>query len=1209
MAEKWTEDQQRVIDLRNKDILVSAAAGSGKTAVLVERIIKRITDEEHPVDIDRLLVVTFTKAAAAEMRERVTAAIEQKRQEDPANLNLMRQSALIHNALITTIDSFCLYVVRNHFEEINLDPNFRIADEGEIRLLEEDVISEVFEQQYLLAKTGACTDFLTLVDAYSGKHGDGAVKEMVSKIYRLSSSSPWPKEWIAGLCEIYEAATTEELEQSAVCKEIVRHAALLLSDLAEQSKRIYALTTEPDGPAAYEPAFRADYEMLEDFVQKASEGASFFSLGEMLRQATFMRLGTVKKGSCDENKKEQAKNRRDKIKDAFAELRDAYFPVDTAALLEQLKRIRPFAKELVRLALCYADAMDARKRKKRMMDFGDIEHFALRILVDEKTKECTPTAQEFAAHLEEIMIDEYQDSNMVQETILTAIARHGDGCHNLFMVGDVKQSIYRFRLAKPELFMEKYRLYEEATENRERIDLHRNFRSRREVLDFTNDMFYKLMHKSLGKVDYDDAAALYPGAGYDANANMQAELLLFDQSQLGGQEENSGDDKKELEARMIASRIKRLMAETTVTDKKSGAQRPMRYSDIVILLRSLKDWGQTFAEVLEDFGIPVHVEASTGYFSAIEVQTVLNFLRILDNPYQDIPMAAVLHSPLVGLSEEELAEIAAGAKEHSFAEAALLAMQSADEDDVLARFYQCYLQLRAAKELPIHELLLRIYSVTGYANYVAALPAGKQRLANLNMLVEKAVAYEQTSYKGLFHFVRYIDHLKKYDVDFGEAEIMGENADVVHIMTIHKSKGLEFPVVFVSGTAKQINQMDAKEKLVLHEELGFGIDEIELSPKRKRSCMVRSVIADYLRREALGEELRVLYVALTRAREKLIVTGVVSNADKLMQTYAGNCLDKEPLAYLQRAKAACYLDWIIPAMLSYPDKYTVDFVGVEALLAESAKEAANQQIAYAALLDRIAEVPEESLDEIRASFAYEYPYLSETNKKVKYSVSELKHASMVQHMDRLEEAAELPNFLLEDKESYIPDFAREESADAGAVFGVNRGALRGTAVHRVMECLNFAEICSLPENDAASAERFVESELLRMCDSGELTASMRELVRPEIIVRFVQSSVARRMAVAAKNQVLYKEKPFVMMHENVLVQGIVDVFWMEGDDIVLLDYKTDRVRSSEELVLRYKTQLDLYADALTRIFSNGSHERQAKERLIYSFCLGEEVAL
>ena len=1216
MSVTWTREQQKVIDCRDRDILVSAAAGSGKTAVLVERIIKRITDMKDPIEIDNLLVVTFTKAAAAEMRERIGAAIEKACEEHPDNSHLRRQSALIHNAMITTIDSFCLFVVRNHFEEISLDPNFRIADEGEIRLLEKDTEDAVFEENYACKRPS----FLALIDAYAGKKSDQAVKDMVMKLYRMSLSSPWPKEWLEDLLAPYRVETPQELLETEMIRDIADSTGKLVADMRLQLDKLYELCLAPDGPTAYAPTLEADAAMLAG----AEELSGYEELNDFLQKLTFGKLAAIRNFDGDVLKKEAVQNGRNAIKKELEERKKKYYSMDVEALLAQLVRLRPVAEELVRLALAYTDAMATAKRKKRIVDFSDIEHFALQILVDEKTKKRKRTAEEFRAHFAEIMIDEYQDSNQVQEEIMRAISREEEGSYNMFMVGDVKQSIYRFRLARPELFMEKYASFTTEESEHQRIDLRKNFRSRPEVIDFCNALFYKLMAEDLGSVRYDADAALYCGAQYPENAGMEAELLLLDDAdELVAHYAGEDEGTRQLEARMAASKIRCMMKEMKVTDKETGELRPLRYSDIVILFRSLKDWGDAFSKVLNGQGIPSHVESSTGYFSAIEVQNVLNLLRILDNPYQDIPMAAVLKSPMVGLDEEELAEIRLREQTVPFAAAALLSMEEAEEGP-LARFREIYRNLRQQRELPIHELIQKILDDTGYGNYAAAMPAGELRSANLAMLIEKAVAYEKTSYRGLFHFVRYIDQLQKYEIDFGEADVTAENADVVHLMTIHKSKGLEYPVVFVAGLGKRINQMETNDRLVVHPELGMGICEMTHSgnARVKKSCIYREELADRIRRENLGEELRVLYVALTRAKEKLILTGVVHDLDKKLSGYTGNVTPGQPISYRARVSAASYLDWVLPAVLSYPEKYTVNAFDPAQLVWEEVTDSVEKTKELAELLAQIDAADDALVEEYAKQFSYEYPYRSEAGRKSKYSVSELKHASMERKYLNTEDTAEVPDFVKNERESYVPRFARPSEDKPARRTGneavtavetktatVPQGALRGTAVHRVMECMNFVKLAGVDRNDEKAVSAFVRDELNRLLDSGELTGELYDLIIPSIIEGFVKTDVAHRMGEAALRGDLYREKPFVMEEDGVLIQGIIDVFWIEGDSIVLLDYKTDRVKAAAELIMRYETQLKLYADALRRVFSTGTTQMKAEECLIYSFRLQEVIRI
>ena len=1088
----------------------------------------------------------------------------------------------------------------------------------------------------------------------------------------------------------YRIETREELDRAEWLAPLTENICFVLKDCEQLLKQALAITQQDDGPDMYEKAVQSDLEKYEGL----SRLTSFCELSGALSDIKYDRLASSRGFEGNPDKLELVKSLREQAKDVVKKLCKQYFFCSPEMMIEQLERTEPMLEEVVRLTKQFADEFAAAKRRKNLVDFHDVEHFALQILVDEETEKAKKTAEEFRDTFEEIMIDEYQDSNEVQETLLRSISREERGENNIFMVGDVKQSIYRFRLARPELFMKKYDSYSLEESTTQRIDLHKNFRSREEVLTCTNDIFYKIMARSLGNVEYDAEAALYPGASYPAIemkktagkeetaeeqtkqsiADFTPEILLAD-SNDELLEDTEFSDKKTLEAKIVAEEIRHLMKTQPVTDKATGELRAARYSDIVILLRSLSGWADSLVEVLNGNGIPAHTVSSTGYFSTVEVQTVLSMLRLLDNPRQDIPMAAVLRSPMAGLTDEELAvlrledgsvpfheavlELAEGLyeedgqKEISDSEADSEADQkqgrNADgkkEDDIettahrkLLKFYKKYRQLRQlVPDTPIHELIEIILRETGYGHYVAAMPAGSRRTANLNMLLEKAAAYEKTSYKGLFHFVRYIDELQKYDVDFGEADMVGENEDVVRIMSIHKSKGLEFPIVIVSGMGKNFNKQDTRSKMVLHPELGIGLDYMDGKKRIKSPTIAKKAIAKQIELENLGEELRVLYVALTRAKEKLILTGTLKDAAEKVEFYRQQAnLSKaadRPLSYLTREGASGYLDWILPAVLSYGDKYPVRIVEAAELVLD---EVENQLEQNEDLTERIGEIKAadpQLVGQLKQRFSQRYPYQVDVLRKNKYSVSELKHRAMREKFEAEQEET-IPAFLEEPVTPTIPLFIQRQGSVEQET--PNRGALRGTAVHRVMECYDFA------------SEKSVQEQMDAMEKEEKITADMRALVREQTVADFVSSETGKRMALAQRGGALYREKPFVMgfteeelenygfgadsntdsceniykktdsdqekeeqqkvRHEEdlTLIQGIIDVFWIEKDGIVLLDYKTDRVQQAKELIDRYETQLKLYADALERVF--GARKLKVKEILIYSFSLEQLITL
>ncbi|MBO5372403.1 MAG: helicase-exonuclease AddAB subunit AddA [Lachnospiraceae bacterium] len=1201
MSMKWTKEQQQVIDLRDRNILVAAAAGSGKTAVLVERIIGRILDKNHPVDIDRMLIVTFTNAAAAEMRERISAAIENALMNDPENTHLQKQATLIHNAQITTIHSFCLYLIRNYFHRIDLEPNFRIAEEGELNLLREDVLETVLNQNYE-EKTES---FIQFVESFATGKNDDVLRELILKLYHFATSYPWPKEWLSSITKNYDFTNFAELEEKKWMQELMKYIYRMLDDILKKAEENVALTMEYDGPDYAAEVADRDKIRLEHLLKTDD----YQSLSQAIKELSFDRMPVKRKYEGSIEKLELFKANREEIKDTIKKLKEQYFFAPEEELLSRLQKMAPVVSELVRLTEEFMTAYDAKKREKNILDFDDLEHFALRILLDENTKEPTEVARECRRIFDEVMVDEYQDSNLVQESLLCAVSKEDEGEYNRFMVGDVKQSIYRFRLARPELFMEKYETYTTEASKCQKIELHQNFRSRNEVLEFTNDIFYMIMQKDLGNVTYDDAAALYPGASYVENTGVEAELLLAD-SEEEALEEAGLTDAISLEAEIVASKIRQLMREQLVTDKKTGELRNMCYSDIVILLRSFGRYADTFLEIFEQKGIPAHATSKTGYFQALEVQTILSFLRILDNPRQDIPLAAVLRSPIGDFSDEELALLKAAGGDWAF-HRCVLQPQDLELPEILKDKILNFLEMLNAFrtltiELPVHELLYRIFEETGYLHYVSAMPGGVRRKANLEMLLEKAVAYEKTSYRGVFHFIRYIDRLQKYEVDYGEAEVVSENANAVRLMTIHKSKGLEFPVVFLCGTTKKFNHQDTRSSVVIHPELGVGVDFIDPVARVKGSTLYKKAIARQIELENSGEELRVLYVALTRAKEKLIITGVRKKQAEILEKMRLKSINpREALPFLERSKADCYLDWILPAVIAYGEKYSIKMWTVQDLVNEEAESQLRKANGLAALLHLVSKPVEWADKLVDEQLSWKYPYAAETDRKSKYSVSELKHRAMDAVVEEEEQWSDVSAKSKMDKSitEYIPKFAGGESE-------INQGALRGSAMHRAVECLPVEKLAGNPNIKAE-----LDKEIQKLLLNGRLTEEMASLIRRDKLIRFYQSPLALRMKKASENKMLYIEKPFVMgkkagqIEQNqsdtmVLIQGIIDAFFIEDGEIVLLDYKTDVVSNELRLADLYREQLNLYQQAL-----EGNLGKKVKEKLLYSFYLDQTIKI
>ena len=1268
MGMKFTEDQQRVIDLRNCNILVSAAAGSGKTAVLVERIVELVSgsgcDSAQAVDIDRLLVVTFTNAAAAQMRERVTKALSDRAEAEPDNEHIKKQLMLIHNAKIMTIHSFCLYLIKNHFNDIGLDPDFRTADEGEMRLLKQEVLSELLEEQFgqKRQKFTDCVEYF----AYDGR--EKRLEELIERLYTFSESYPFPEKWLRQHRMDYHVETFEELVKTEWFAGMMQEISALLQECKEQEEAALKVCEEPDGPYFYAAALEQDQELIAGLeqelarvVQAAAESEQSVSPAEMdtsaakdtfealaarVQAISYARMAPKKDDSVSAEKRELVKAMRERVKNLLGTLSEKYFASSPQQWLAECRQADAALCELVDLALLFGERLTEKKREKNLLDFEDMEHLALQILLKEKENgQMVPsdTALEYREQFAEILIDEYQDSNLVQEFLLQSISGEDDGRFNRFMVGDVKQSIYKFRLARPELFLEKFATYQKEDGSCVRVDLKQNFRSRHEVTDCVNDLFLQLMHRELGGVEYDADAALYPAAQFPEADDTAAETREKGAAPGGEEKQGSdapegadceastarspyepelciaaisgekGEDPKELEAKMIAGKIREIVGKLPVRDSESGQLRPARYQDIVILLRTTSGWDETFKKILEENAIPVFVTSKTGYFAATEVQTVLNFLRVLNNPLQEIPLFGVLKSVLFGFSDAQLATLRAldetgkrclydcvklAAGEGESGEDSVGYGSRSDCADAPLREKCCsFLSFlnryrEYAVYLPIHKLMEQFLEETGYLYTVSALPGGVQRRINVEMLLTRAESFEKTSYSGLFHFIRYMEQLEKYDIDYGETGASDENADVVRIMSIHKSKGLEFPVCFVSGLSKRFNRQDSAAPVLMDMDLGLAIDWVDPTARIRHTTLKKNVLARKLNADSMGEELRVLYVALTRAEEKLILTGTCKE-DKLPQE------DAAPGAYgysaLRLQEASSYYDLVLPAWQSAGRRLQI--CTQEELLQAELVRASLGYNSRQKLLEEAGKEPEAA--ELALCERLQKPYAHENlaGLFVKTTVSELKKEGMQ------EEAAEgLTLFPEEEVVPYLPQFVKEQEETVS-------GTTRGSAYHRLLEIFPFER----QENWTAAKIRTVIEE----CKADRrLSEEYAAAINVYKIRAFLQTPLAARMAKAAKNNRLHREQPFVLglsanrlntdfpEDETVLIQGIIDVYLEEEDGIVLADYKTDLVKDPKELILRYRVQLDYYEEALVRLTG-----KCVKEKLIYSFGLEQEITL
>lgn len=1226
MAISWTDEQKAVIESRNRNLLVSAAAGSGKTAVLVERIIRMITEGEEPLRIDQLLVMTFTKAAADEMRERILKAVDEKLMEHPDNTHLQIQAAMIPYAQITTIHSFCLGLIREHYNKLTIDPAFRVGDEGELILLRADVMKELLEDYY----EAADPRFEQFVETYATGKTDHGIEDYIMQVYTFSQSNPWPEVWLEHCRAELLASDMEQMMETDWMKFLMADAALQISELAEQIKRAAEVCEEENGPEAYLPMMISDLRLLNRLL----EATDYETLNQELKQVAFDRLASIRKKEIDQEKKAYVTGVRDRVKKAVSKLSDLYSFESPDEVLSDIQGTKEAVAMLLDLAGEYARRYQEKKQEKNLVDFNDLEHYALEILLKQEDDQRIPSdaADELSKQFEEILVDEYQDSNDVQEALISSISRERFGTPNVFMVGDVKQSIYQFRLARPQLFLDKYEAYSKEEGKYQKIELHQNFRSRDEVLTGINEIFYQIMTKNLGNIRYTKDTALHPGAFYPEGEGRVGEkpelLMIHAEGNLLKQLDDDGGEftSRELEAKAIAAKIREFVHPETgllVFDKnlgKSGGYRTARHGDMVILLRSLSGWAEDFVNVLMNEGIPAYAERKTGYFTAIEVEVVLSMLNIIDNPMQDIPLAAVLRSPVGEVTDEEMAHMTALFKKKAKKEQdrgiygawqQYLKEYEEEEDKnypdlygKLNRFSQILTTYRTkAAYLSIHELLYDLYEGTGYYDYVSAMPAGEVRRANLAMLVEKASAYEKTSYTGLFHFIRYIENLKKYDTDFGEASLSGDE-NTVRVMSIHKSKGLEFPVVFLAGMGKKFNKQDAYGKILIDPDLGIGTDYLDLERRIKAPTLKKHVLRRKTELGAMGEELRVLYVAMTRAKEKLVMTGLDRYLEKKMERYQEVFRVKGEIPFTILSTADSYLDWML---MSLSGKYSdtailldegqdtgsliVRELPVSDLVGREVERQAGKKLTKERLLalDTTEIYDMEFETELADAFGYQYPYESEIGLHTKLSVSELKKQG--QFLDE-EESEFLPT---------IPMFLKE-GGEGGAV----RGAYRGTAYHRVLELLDFGSV----QTEADISQALIDFSRNKRMDEESIS-----LISKKLLLNFLTSPLGNRLSMAQRNGKLKKEQQFVIgiparemdlgdSTELILVQGIIDAYMEEEDGLVLVDYKTDHIRKGEEQVLidRYQIQLIYYKRALEQMTG-----KKVKEAVIYSFALQKEV--
>lgn len=1342
---KWTQEQQDVIDSRGGNLLVAAAAGSGKTAVLVERIIQMILNSDLKIDIDKLLVVTFTNAAASEMRERIGDAISKKLDENPEDEHLQDQLVLLNKASITTIHSFCLEVIKSNFHKINLDPNFRIGDETECSLMKLEAIDETFDILYEQNDE----EFCYLVDCYAEKRGDSNLQNLILSIYSFVMASPYPKVWLKESAEDFNITDDFDFATSKWAKAILETVKIQMEGIEKSLCKAIEDVDGIDELVTFTDKLKIEYEKIKEILYACDT-----SWSDAYRQISSMTFENYAKGvkripkdapSYIKEEKDKAKKIRDNAKKSIEKIKTSVFNKNYDDLKDEIKFLYPIVKSLSDVVLMFEQIYSQKKRDKGIIDFNDIEHFALQILTetdengdfvfDEEGKNIpSDIALEYREKFYEIFIDEYQDSNQVQEVILSTIAKQKEP--NRFMVGDVKQSIYRFRQAKPEIFLQKYATYDtDLSSKYKKIMLYKNFRSRKEVVDSVNYIFEHIMSKNLGEIDYNEEEKLNLGANFE---EVEEEKII-----LGGateihlmekkvpevedpdEEEEEGEDldASQIEARMVGKIIRDIMRPNEngeimqVFDKKLETYRNVEYKDIVILLRATSAWAPVFAEELINMDIPTYADMGQGYFETMEIQVIMSFLKVIDNPMQDIPLIAILRSPIYGFTPEDFIDIRITDKKVSFYEAMRMfvgekidlsneeeqdiaedeisddigneiidvnineenSYVDADMDDYYQNInyedfeyeneefiyndevmYESYISenveddliyeinsnIEGDKESQKSELELKvrrflddlkelqeksmymstdeflwyIYTNSGYYAYCGALPGGSQRQANLRILFERAKQFEETSFKGIFNFINFISKLKKSNSDMGSAKTLGENANVVRIMSIHKSKGLEFPIVICSGMGRNFNTMDFRKDVLYHHELGYGPQIVDFERRISYPSIAKEALKCKINIENISEEMRILYVALTRAKEKLIITSSIKDIEQNMHKWSSNISTEKMVSKYDILNGKNYMDWMMPAIIKHKDlediretynlstsismedesKWSVktwnrDDIDFEKHEKEGIREVLNTM--------DLSQHDTEYYEQIEKKLNFEYPYLGVVKKAASISVTEIK-----KRQEEYEEQEDSLGLYKHKTTLKKPKFLSESQKSEKIT-----GARRGTIVHLIMEVLDFEKV---------NTESEIKAQIQDLVKRRIITEKESQVLSPRKIMRFFKSPIAKRM-LSSKfvkreqkiytqikmndiylNDEIFKNNRETYENESVMLRGVIDLYFEEDDGLVILDYKTDFVdeNNKKEIIHKYKKQIEIYADVLSKLTG-----KKVKEKYLYLFGIDKQV--
>ena len=1343
---KWTQEQQNVINSRGGNLLVAAAAGSGKTAVLVERIIQMILNSDLKIDIDKLLVVTFTNAAASEMRERIGDAISKKLDENPEDEHLQDQLVLLNKASITTIHSFCLEVIKSNFHKINLDPNFRIGDETECSLMKLEAIDETFDILYEQNDE----EFCYLVDCYAEKRGDSNLQNLILSIYSFVMASPYPKVWLKESAEDFNITDDFDFARSKWAKAILETVKIQMEGIEKSLCKAIEDVDGIDELVTFTDKLKMEYEKIKEILYACDT-----SWSDAYRQISSMTFENYAKGVKRipkdapyyiKEEKDKAKKIRDNAKKSIEKIKTSVFNKNYDDLKDEIKFLYPIVKSLSDVVLMFEQIYSQKKRDKGIIDFNDIEHFALQILTetdengdfvfDEEGKNIpSDIALEYREKFYEIFIDEYQDSNQVQEVILSTIAKQKEP--NRFMVGDVKQSIYRFRQAKPEIFLQKYATYDtDLSSKYKKIMLYKNFRSRKEVVDSVNYIFEHIMSKNLGEIDYNEEEKLNLGANFEEVEDekiilggateihlMEKKVPEVENPEEEDEEEGEDLDASQIEARMVGKIIRDIMRPNEngeimqVFDKKLETYRNVEYKDIVILLRATSAWAPVFAEELINMDIPTYADMGQGYFETMEIQVIMSFLKVIDNPMQDIPLIAILRSPIYGFTPEDFIDIRITDKKISFYEAMRMfvgekidlsneeeqdiaedeisddtgneiidlnineenSYVDADMDDYYQNInygdfeyeneefiyndevmYESYISenieddliyeinsniegdeesqkselelkvrrflddLKELQEKSMYmstdEFLWYIYTNSGYYAYCGALPGGSQRQANLRILFERAKQFEETSFKGIFNFINFISKLKKSNSDMGSAKTLGENANVVRIMSIHKSKGLEFPIVICSGMGRNFNTMDFRKDVLYHHELGYGPQIVDFERRISYPSIAKEALKCKINIENISEEMRILYVALTRAKEKLIITSSIKDIEQNMHKWSSNISTEKMVSKYDILNGKNYMDWMMPAIIKHKDlediretynlstsismedesKWSVktwsrDDIDFEKHEKEGIREVLNTM--------DLSQHDTEYYEQIEKKLNFEYPYLGVVKKAASISVTEIK-----KRQEEYEEQDDSLGLYKHKTTLKKPKFLSESQKTEKIT-----GARRGTIVHLIMEVLDFEKI---------NTESEIKAQIQDLVKRRIITEKESQVLSPRKIMRFFKSPIAKRM-LSSKfvkreqkiytqikmneiylNDEIFKNNRETYENESVMLRGVIDLYFEEDDGLVILDYKTDFVdeNNKKEIIHKYKKQIEIYADVLSKLTG-----KKVKEKYLYLFGIDKQV--